>query len=69
MREHKIALQNQPVDVSDECARQGSHFFIGTKLSTFDSDGASGEILWKGRALKQRVSYHQLTLEFDDYRV
>jgi alpha-D-xyloside xylohydrolase len=69
MREYEIALQNQPVDVSGEFARQGSHFFIGTELSAFDPESASGEILWRGRSLKQRVSYHQLTLEFDDYRV
>lgn len=69
MREYEISLQNQPVDVSGEFARQGSHFFIGTELSGFDPEGASGEILWRGRSLKQRVSYHQLTLEFDDYKV
>ena len=69
MREHQTDLQNQPVDVSGEFAKQESHFFIGTRLSEFDPDSASGEILWNGRALKQRVSYHQLTLEFDDYRV
>jgi alpha-D-xyloside xylohydrolase len=35
----------------------------------FDPDTASGRILWKGLALKQRVSYHQLTLQFEDYKV
>lgn len=69
MREYETSLQNQPVDVSEEFVRHDSHFFIATRLSGFDSEAASGEILWRGCALKQRVSYHQLTLEFDDYKV
>jgi hypothetical protein len=31
--------------------------------------GLRQKILWKGLALKQRVSYHQLTLQFEDYKV
>src|SRR5215211_4086121 len=67
MEEH--ALQNQPLDVGVEFARQDNHFFIGSKVSAFDPRSASGKLLWKPLALKQRVSYHQLTLQFEDYKV
>jgi alpha-D-xyloside xylohydrolase len=69
MEEYGAVLQNQPVDVSKEFARQQNHFFIGSRVLEFDPRSASGRILWKGLALKQRVSYHQLTLQFEDYRV
>jgi alpha-D-xyloside xylohydrolase len=69
MREYEADLQNQPVDVSGEFAKQQNHFFIGSKVTDFDPRSASGKILWKGLALMQRVSYHQLTLQFEDYRV
>jgi alpha-D-xyloside xylohydrolase len=69
MEEYGAVLQNQPVDVSEEFARQQNHFFIGSRVLEFDPISASGRILWKGLALKQRVSYHQLTLQFEDYRV
>jgi alpha-D-xyloside xylohydrolase len=68
MGEHGAELQNEPVDVSEEFARQQNHFFIGSKVSALNPEAASGKILWKGIALKQRVSYHQLTLEFEDYK-
>ncbi|MDP9438607.1 MAG: alpha-xylosidase, partial [Actinomycetota bacterium] len=57
------------MDVSGEFARQQNHFFVGSKVSEFDPGTASGKILWRGLALKQRVSYHQLTLQFEDYKV
>jgi alpha-D-xyloside xylohydrolase len=69
MREYEADLQNQPVDVSGEFAKQLNHFFIGSKVPDFDPRSASGTILWKGLSLMQRVSYHQLTLQFEDYRV
>jgi alpha-D-xyloside xylohydrolase len=69
MKEYEAVFQNQPVDVSEEFAKQQNHFFIGSKVPEFDPDTASGKILWKGLALKQRVSYHQLTLQFEDYKV
>src|SRR5215204_5877905 len=69
MGEYGADFQNEPVDVSEEFARQQNHFFIGSKVSALDPEAASGKILWKGIALKQRVSYHQLTLEFEDYKV
>jgi alpha-D-xyloside xylohydrolase len=69
MKEYEAALQNQPVDISEEFAKQQNHFFVGSKVPEFDPDAASGKILWKGISLKQRVSYHQLTLQFEDYKV
>jgi alpha-D-xyloside xylohydrolase len=69
MKEYEAVFQNQPVDVGEEFAKQQNHFFIGSKVPEFDPDTASGKIPWKGLALKQRVSYHQLTLQFEDYKV
>jgi alpha-D-xyloside xylohydrolase len=69
MGEYGTTFQNEPVDVSAEFSRQENHFFIGSKIPEFDPPSASGRILWKGLALKQRVSYHQLTLQLEDYRV
>src|SRR5215211_3275903 len=69
MKEYEAAFQNQPVDVSEEFTKQQNHFFVGSAVQEFDPQTASGEILWRGLALKQRVSYHQLTLQFEDYKV
>ena len=69
MKEYEAAFQNQPVDVSEEFTKQQNHFFVGSVVRGFDPNTASGEILWRGLALKQRVSYHQLTLQFEDYKV
>lgn len=69
MKEYEAALQNEPVDISEEFAKQQNHFFVGSQVTEFDPHTASGEILWRGLALKQRVSYHQLTLQFEDYKV
>jgi len=69
VEEYGTVLQNQPVDVSEEFARQQNHFFIGSKVLEFDPGSASGRVLWKGLALNQRVSYHQLTLQFENYKV
>ena len=69
MREYEATLQNQPVDISEEFTKQQNHFFIGSMVQEFDLGTASGEILWRGLALKQRVSYHQLTLQFEEYKV
>jgi alpha-D-xyloside xylohydrolase len=69
LSEYAVNLQNQPVDVSEEFTKQESHFFIGSKVQEFDPDTATGTIRWKRLALKQRVSYHQITLPFDDYKV
>jgi alpha-D-xyloside xylohydrolase len=69
MGEYGVVFQNEPVDVSREFTRQENHFFVGSKVSDFDPRSASGRILWKGRSMKQRVSYHQLTLQLEDYKV
>jgi alpha-D-xyloside xylohydrolase len=69
MKEYEAALQNQPVDISEEFTKQQNHFFVGSKVPEFDPETAAGTILWKGLSLKQRVSYHQLTLQFEDYKV
>src|SRR5919107_4356699 len=69
MRHFANPVQNQPIDISEEFAKQENHFFIGSKIEEFDRDSASGKIRWKGQALKQRVSYHQLTPQFEDYKV
>jgi alpha-D-xyloside xylohydrolase len=68
MSEYAVSLQNQPVDVSEEFSKQESHFFLGSKVEEFDRLSGTGKILWKSMALKQRVSYHQVTLPLEDYR-
>jgi alpha-D-xyloside xylohydrolase len=69
MRQFANAVQNQPIDVSEEFTKQENHFFIASKIEEFDRRSASGKIRWKSLALKQRVSYHQLTPQFEDYKV
>ena len=69
MSEYAVRLQNQPVDVSEEFTKQENHFFVGSKVGEFDWRSATGKITWKGMALKQRVSYHQVTLPLEDYKV
>ena len=68
MGEYRVVFQNQPVDVSEEFSKLENHFFIAEKVESFDARSASGRIWWKALAYKQRVSYHQLTLQFEDYR-
>src|SRR5919199_2509951 len=67
--EYSVSLQNQPVDVSQEFVKQENHFFIGSSVERLDRGTATGKIRWKGMSLKQRVSYHQVTLPLGDYRV
>jgi len=67
--EYEVRLQNQPVDISGEFGSQANHFFVGERTEEFDAASASGKILWKSLSLKQRVSYHQLILQFEDYKV
>jgi len=69
MGEYEATFQNQPVDISGEFSRQENHFFVGHRTESFDPASASGKILWKSHSLKQRVSYHQLTLQLEDYKV
>ena len=53
MKEYEAAFQNQPVDVSEEFPKQQNHFFVGSVVQEFNPQTASGEILWRGLALKQ----------------
>src|SRR5215212_9804760 len=69
MSEHSVRFQNQPVDVSEEFSKPESHFFIASNIEEFDQRSATGKLWWKSMALKQRVSYHQVTLPLEDYRV
>jgi alpha-D-xyloside xylohydrolase len=69
MRHYANNVQNQPIDMSEEWTKQENHFFIASKIEEFDRSSLSGKIRWKGQALKQRVSYHQLTPQLEDYKV
>jgi alpha-D-xyloside xylohydrolase len=69
MGEFGVVFQNEPVDVSEEFSRQENHFFVGEKVEEFDPESASGRLSWKSFSLKQRVSYHQITSQFEDYKV
>ena len=68
MRWFKHPVQNQPIDMSEEWAKQENHFFIPTKIQELDRHSASGKIRWKRHALYQRISYHQLTPQIGDYK-
>src|ERR687884_2071746 len=46
----------------------GEPFFVGSRVEEFDRHAASGTITWRGQGLRQRISYHQLTLTFEDYK-
>jgi alpha-D-xyloside xylohydrolase len=69
MGEFRIVFQNEPVDVSEEFSRQENHFFVGEKVEEFDLQSASGRIRWKSFSPKQRVSYHQITTQLEEYRI
>src|SRR5918911_462455 len=69
MRHYANIVQNQPIDMSEEWSKQENHFFIASKIEEFDRGSLSGKIRWKGQALKQRVSYHQLTPQLEEYKV
>src|SRR5918995_4077889 len=69
MGEFGVVFQNEPVDVSEEFSRQENHFFVGARVEEFDPKSASGRLCWKSLSLKQRVSYHQITTQFEDYRI
>src|SRR5215213_11966549 len=69
MGEFGIVFQNEPVDVGEEFSKQENHFFVGDRVEEFDPESAAGKICWKSLALEQRVSYHQITTQFEDYKV
>ena len=62
-------LQNQPLDPSLAFERPDAHFFVADKLDGWDAESGAGFLTWKRMALKQRVSYHQVTHFLDDYSV
>jgi alpha-D-xyloside xylohydrolase len=65
----EIAFQNDPVDPSLEFRKQQNHFFVAQRASALDPASTSGELLWRRMSLMQRVSYHQVTLQLEDYAV
>jgi alpha-D-xyloside xylohydrolase len=65
----EITFQNDPVDPSVEFRKQHNHFFVAERAERVDPDRAAGELLWKRTSLVQRVSYHQVTLQLEDYAV
>jgi alpha-D-xyloside xylohydrolase len=65
----EITFQNDPVDPSVEFRKQHNHFFVAQCAERVDPDRAEGEVLWKRMSLAQRVSYHQVTLQLEDYAV
>lgn len=68
MGEFCVVFQNEPVDVSEEFSKQQNHFFVGDRVEEFDPESASGRLCWKSFSPKQRVSYHQITTQLEDYR-
>jgi Glycosyl hydrolases family 31 len=65
----EITFQNDPVDPSVEFRKQHNHFFLAERAERVEPDRAAGEVAWKRVSLAQRVSYHQVTLQFEDYAV
>jgi alpha-D-xyloside xylohydrolase len=65
----EITFQNDPIDPSVEFRKQQNHFFVAQRAERLDPDGPEGEVLWKRMSLTQRVSYHQVTLQLEDYAV
>jgi alpha-D-xyloside xylohydrolase len=57
MKEYEAVFQNQPVDVSEEFAKQQNHFFIGSKVPEFDPDTSSGRG-YSGRASPSSSASH-----------
>jgi alpha-D-xyloside xylohydrolase len=62
----QVTFQNDPVDPSAEFAKQQNHFFVADAVAELDPSAARGELSWRRRALSQRVSYHQVTLQLED---
>jgi alpha-D-xyloside xylohydrolase len=65
----EITFQNDPVDPSVEFRKQHNHFFVAQRAGHVEPDRPAGEVLWKRMSLVQRVSYHQVTLQLEDYAV
>ena len=65
----QVRFQNDPVDPSAEFDKQQNHFFVADSVTELDPQAARGELRWKRRALGQRVSYHQVTLQLEDMQL
>jgi alpha-D-xyloside xylohydrolase len=65
----QVVFQNDPVDPSAEFRKQQNHFFVAGAASDVDPQTGRGELRWERRALEQRVSYHQVTLQLADLRL
>jgi hypothetical protein len=65
----QVVFQNDPVDRSAEFRNQQNHFFVAGAASDVDPQTGRGELRWERRALEQRVSYHQVTLQLADLRL
>ena len=65
----EITFQNDPIDPSAEFRKQHNHFFVAQRAERLEPDRAAGDVLWKRMSLVQRVSYHQVTLQLEDYAV
>jgi alpha-D-xyloside xylohydrolase len=65
----EIAFQNDPVDPAGEFRKQQNHFFVAERADSLDPIEARGELLWRRMSLIQRVSYHQVTLQLEDYAI
>lgn len=65
----EITFQNDPVDPSAEFRKPHNHFFVAQRAAHVEPDRPAGEVLWKRMSMVQRVSYHQVTLQLEDYAV
>ncbi|MFL5903982.1 MAG: TIM-barrel domain-containing protein [Solirubrobacteraceae bacterium] len=64
----EVRFQNDPVDPSAEFGNQSNHYFVPEGVVSFDPAHGAGELQWQRLALLQRVSYHQVTLQFEDFQ-
>jgi len=65
----EITFQNDPVDPAGEFRKQQNHFFVAERAENLDPTGTRGELLWRRMSFIQRVSYHQVTLEIENYAI
>jgi alpha-D-xyloside xylohydrolase len=65
----EVTFQNDPVDPAVEFRKQHNHFFVADRAESLDPARATGAVMWRRMSLVQRVSYHQVTLQLEDYSV
>src|ERR671933_7286 len=56
MRQFANAVQNQPIDMSEEFAKQENHFFIGSKIAEFDPRSARLQMSTQIAAIREDAS-------------